>query len=759
MVVDRTAAFRVFFLGAAASLWAAAPARAEQSFRRAGVDFNAVRSLEIPAEKSYAVVVTMFFHHGEIRADGKNVVVSARNRALVPMRVLQLGPGDVCRLAFQPIQGQKEYDIFYGGPAPEEPLPPWTSRDGLLLETRRFSPCNLNEFEAVRRAFEAAAPIAADYVAEVSHCWNPISLDQGPFFSHFSGWLRVPATDAYGLITSSQDCSFLLIDGRVVASAPGRHGAVGDVRPGTRKDINLSAGQHKFDYYHAAAGDRAAVMIAAWVPHPMSDKDRPSAFPPDAFGQRYGGTFAHRAREPPLGKAGPRFRGEDRRRSAPAGQSLGDGQRRLPRPLAEGPVDAGQAAVGLRRRPNQHVARSLPHLPPPGNLHRQAFRQARRPDHGDGQPALCGSSHQLPPGQAASTRPIPEDSRNLRAADARRGEPAAVGRRFRGEVLGAGRPPGRRAQKGRGEQRPAHRGGPGGDGETPRRRSSDRGVSAVARHGGSRRASGAGRREGGGNGRRLAEAGGNGRPHGPGSPRRQPRGLRNLAARRGGSRRRRQRPVAKSRPPTSPSTICSSSTPPARSWTPPRRSSAQGRGGAVAVSLARVRGDCCAAAGKGDAARKAYDQAEELVGRLGSNAEQAARRGAYGRSTEDYLKLRYFDRAAAEIHAWQADFPGERIDGYLTLLYARCWSGRQRWAQAIAQAEQLQAVNADSPYVDQLLMLAAACELHRERADRAIATLHALVKDYPGSPLIPAAKAKLAELEPSSPPRGDEKKP
>ena len=152
MVVDRATAFRVLLLAAAAAgLWPAAPARAEQSFRRAGVDFNAVRPVEIPAERSYAVVVTMFFHHGEIRPDGKNVVVSARNRTLVPMRVLQVGPGDFCRLAFQPIQGQKEYEIFYGGPAAAEPLPPWTSRDGLLLETRRYSECDLGKFEAVRR--------------------------------------------------------------------------------------------------------------------------------------------------------------------------------------------------------------------------------------------------------------------------------------------------------------------------------------------------------------------------------------------------------------------------------------------------------------------------------------------------------------------------------------------------------------------------------------------------------------------------------
>ncbi len=285
MVVERAMALRIFLLAAAASLWPPGAARAEQTFRRAGVDFNAVRSVEIPAEKSYAVVVVTFFHHGEIRADGKNVVVSARNRTLVPIRVLQVGPDDVCRLAFQPIQGHKDYDIFYGGPAPEESLPPWTSRDGLLLQTRRYSECNLNQFEAVRRAFAAAAPLGADYVPEIRYSWNPTSLDQGPFFSHFSGWLRIASADTYGWITSSQDCSFLLIDDRVVASAPGRHGPIWEARPGTRTDIHLSAGLHKLDYYHAAAGDRAAVMVLAWVPHPTSVKDSPSPLPPDAFSQ------------------------------------------------------------------------------------------------------------------------------------------------------------------------------------------------------------------------------------------------------------------------------------------------------------------------------------------------------------------------------------------------------------------------------------------------------------------------------------------
>ena len=38
----------------------------------------------------------------------------------------------------------------------------WTSRDGLLLETRRFKQCNLNSLDAVRKSFDSASPIGAE---------------------------------------------------------------------------------------------------------------------------------------------------------------------------------------------------------------------------------------------------------------------------------------------------------------------------------------------------------------------------------------------------------------------------------------------------------------------------------------------------------------------------------------------------------------------------------------------------------------------
>jgi predicted negative regulator of RcsB-dependent stress response len=173
----------------------------------------------------------------------------------------------------------------------------------------------------------------------------------------------------------------------------------------------------------------------------------------------------------------------------------------------------------------------------------------------------------------------------------------------------------------------------------------------------------------------------------------------------------------------------------------------KGKSGPIAAKLQRVRGDYYAATGDGKSARKAYLDAEKLVGSVRRFTEDTARRGAHARSTEEFIRDRQFSRAIAEIQAWQREFPTEKIDGYLTLLCARYWAARGKYAQAVAQSEQLQAVNADSPYMDQLLMVAADSEMRRGRKDRALATLHALLKDYPGSPLAPLAKKNIEALE------------
>jgi len=169
--------------------------------------------------------------------------------------------------------------------------------------------------------------------------------------------------------------------------------------------------------------------------------------------------------------------------------------------------------------------------------------------------------------------------------------------------------------------------------------------------------------------------------------------------------------------------------------------------GPVPSRLYRVWGDYYAADGKGDEARHAYREAEARLASTQNNTTRTAWQGAHSRSTEQFLRSNELDRAIAEIRVWERDFPADKLDGYLTLLYARYWAARERYPQAIALSEQLLAVNPASPYIDQLLFLAADCEVKRGQRDRALATLHSLLKDYPGSPLVPLARKTVQTLE------------
>ena len=94
----------------------------------------------------------------------------------------------------------------------------------------------------------------------------------------FRGTLHAPVKGSYQFFTSSQDCSFLLIDGKEIVAAPGAHGPAGHAR--FKGTVTLTAGAHVFEYVHAASGPEA-MMVAAWQP-PGTEKPEP--IPPKAFG-------------------------------------------------------------------------------------------------------------------------------------------------------------------------------------------------------------------------------------------------------------------------------------------------------------------------------------------------------------------------------------------------------------------------------------------------------------------------------------------
>jgi tetratricopeptide (TPR) repeat protein len=692
-----------------------------QSFRRGGTELNAKRSVDIPPGESYAVVVTEFMHHGEINPQGSNLVVSAGSRGLVPSRVLQLGPGDYCRLAFQTIKGQQRYEIFYGGDPPQQALPAWANRDGLLLETRHYKQCNLGSLESVREAFDSSQPFGIDYVEGVSHARNPFSLQPLPFLSHYSGYLHVPSTGTYGFITSSQDCSFLLIDGKVVVSAPGRHGPARWALRGSRQDLRLEAGPHKFEYYHAATGPDAT-MAAFWEINPRDSKPTPQQIPGEAFRTGLVGRLPASRVELRTMKLVPDF----------LVTVTGD----VPLPDNDVPLiavhfqDNSPRALTLSAKPHwefgdRQTAEGLSvdhvYLRPGVYTVKLSLKRGSRAVEMTNRVSVdrppltqkdSGKLHKLDDYLPIleSYHPGTLDAAALRQlvlayqakALALEAEPTAgslsAAKPYIAAAVAAGKVAFLEASAARGAEdlyKLAELVGP-----MARDRLGDSQLAAEIWQGAVRRI--------------------------------------NVDALKAQSATKAadvavndllDRATAK--------TLLDLAT--AALGGTPR--------GQAASELQRVWGDYYALSGNGQAARKAYAQAEQVLGPSRSYAERTAWRGAHSRSTEEFIRQGEYERAAAELGVWQREFPSEKIDGYLTLLRARYFAGRGRYAQAVAQAEQLQAVNADSPYVDQLLLLAADCEVKRGRVDRALATLHSLLKDYPGSPLIPEVKKNIARLE------------
>src|SRR6516165_4631252 len=82
------------------------------------------RKVQLPQSSPLpAIVMTEFFTLGELDAKGEKLSVQDGRRNPVPWKILQVGPGDVCRIAFQAVPRQNVYRINYGakGPAAQSP--------------------------------------------------------------------------------------------------------------------------------------------------------------------------------------------------------------------------------------------------------------------------------------------------------------------------------------------------------------------------------------------------------------------------------------------------------------------------------------------------------------------------------------------------------------------------------------------------------------------------------------------------------------
>jgi TolA-binding protein len=259
------------------SLVAVAASGSEAVWRgyRARRTFVAEKGRRNPFGKSDVVAVD-FLTTGFAAADGSDIrAFGGQTGRPLDCRVMMMGPGDRARVAIRMSRGESTYHVCYGGP--KTPKTNWEPAVGLLLETRKFNGGQVRTQQQMRALVQKSKPsFGRFFVPKVFHGFNPFGPSDG-YVSIYSGPMYIAEAGRYRFATTSDDASYLLIDGKVVASKPrwGRGPADARFRG---PEIELAAGRHKFEYYHVE-GSHFQFAVAAWQP----PGKRFEVIPPDAF--------------------------------------------------------------------------------------------------------------------------------------------------------------------------------------------------------------------------------------------------------------------------------------------------------------------------------------------------------------------------------------------------------------------------------------------------------------------------------------------
>ena len=232
------------------------------------------------------VCVVTFPTAGYLKPDGSDVRVATRGDT-VHHKVLSVGPGDFCTLAFEMVSGVSTYDVYYGNPSASAPTYNWEPERGLFLETRKYRGGSCGNWKQMKELVDKAGPVfGAGPVPSIFHgynCFGPCDK----YVSIYRGQLAIPAAGDYQFSTTSDEASFMFVDDRIVAQKPGWGGAHRDPRRYRGKPMFLKKGLHKVEYYHVEnVGSQSAV--AAWSP---PDQKYYKVIPASAFPSVHRGTF------------------------------------------------------------------------------------------------------------------------------------------------------------------------------------------------------------------------------------------------------------------------------------------------------------------------------------------------------------------------------------------------------------------------------------------------------------------------------------
>lgn len=207
-------------------------------------------------------VAVEFLTGGRVQPDGRDVRVVGPEGQEVRSRVLRVEPEGVTAVAFEVLQPGGLYAVYYGHPqAPPRSEENWLPRGGILLETRLRppGPCrNLQDFRALLGASEERFGLG--FREQIADPYNPF----GPsdyYLSLYHAYLYCPEDGEYSFAISSDDSSFLLLDGEQVVAWAGEHPYVADARH--HGEVTLQRGVHELWYLHEER-EVEQLAYAAW---------------------------------------------------------------------------------------------------------------------------------------------------------------------------------------------------------------------------------------------------------------------------------------------------------------------------------------------------------------------------------------------------------------------------------------------------------------------------------------------------------------
>jgi TolA-binding protein len=237
--------------------------------------------LNVPA-KGPGAYRAWIFAGDRAKSDGSDIRVVAPTGQVVDFAVVHATPAGQHMIVFSEPEGDRgggTYAVYFGNPAAPrvKQMPP---RTGLMLKTlempREMSDAN---WAAVEGALSRGRVYGVDFWKQVFDAFNPFG-PQSRYISVYDGFLECPKAGMYKFATVSDDGSFLLVDGELVAKWPGQGHDIDEGRHGEKNgQKKLTAGRHAFRYV-GLAFDGPKRMAAAWMPPGGASWE---IIPPSAF--------------------------------------------------------------------------------------------------------------------------------------------------------------------------------------------------------------------------------------------------------------------------------------------------------------------------------------------------------------------------------------------------------------------------------------------------------------------------------------------